>query len=268
MYARANGIRIHYRIDGLAGAPWVTFVTGIANGMTMWDGQVPALERDFRILRYDSRGHGGTEATEGDYSFDMLTGDLLGLWDALGIRRSHLVGLGLGGSMVIGVGIDHSDRLLGLVPCACRADMTPEFAAVWPGYVETVKAKGMEGMVEQTVQRWFTDDFKAANQEVLDSVRMQIRGTDPLGYYGCIAAFLTLSFGDRIDSIGTPTLFITGADDRRGGPPEIVQKLADKVPGARHVSIPNTAHICNIQNPDAFNETLGGFLRDQRDQPV
>ena len=263
MYARANGIRIHYRVDGRAGAPWVTFVTGIANDVTMWDGQVPALERDFRILRYDSRGHGGTEATEGDYGFDTLIGDLLGLWDALGIRQSHLVGLGLGGSTVIGVGIDHSDRLLSLVPCACRADMTPEFAAVWPGYVKIVKANGMEGMVEQTVQRWFTDDFKAANPQVLDSVRRQIRGTDPLGYYGCIAAFVTLSFGDRIDRISVPTLFITGADDSRGGPPEIVQVLADKVPGARHVSIPNAAHICNIQNPDAFNETLGGFLRDQ-----
>jgi 3-oxoadipate enol-lactonase len=253
MHVKANGIQIHYGIDGQAGAPWVTFVTGIANDVTMWDGQVPALERDFRILRFDSRGHGGTEATEGDYSFNTLIGDLLGLWDALGIRQSHLVGLGLGGSTVIGVGIDHSDRLLSLVPCACRADMTPEFAAVRPGYVETVKANGMEGMVEQTVQRW----FKAANPEVLDSVRRQIRGTDPLGY------FVTLSFEDRIDRISVPTLFITGADDPRGGPPAIVQRLADKVPGARHVSIPNAAHICNIQNPDAFNETLGGFLRAQ-----
>ena len=103
MYARANGIRIHYRVDGRAGAPWVTFVTGIANDVTMWDGQVPSLELDFRILRYDSRGHGGTEATEGDYGFDTLIGDLLGLWDALGIRQSHLVGLGLGGSSPITV---------------------------------------------------------------------------------------------------------------------------------------------------------------------
>ena len=139
--------------------------------------------------------------------------------------------------------------------------MTPEFAAMWPGFVETVKTQGMEGMVEPTVQRWFTDDFKAANPEVLDSVRAQILGTNPLGYFGCVAAFLTLDFGKRVDRIRVPTLCISGADDRRGGPPAVMQELADAVPGARHVSVPNAAHICNIQNPQGFNEVLGAFLR-------
>ena len=235
MYADANGIRIHYRIDGRDDAHWVTFVTGIANDVTMWDGQIPALEDDFRILRYDSRGHGGSEATKGDYTFDTLIGDLLGLWDALGISKSHLVGLGLGGATAIGVGIDHSDRLLSLVPCACRAEMTPDFAAAWPVLIKTVKENGLEAIVEQTVQRWFSDDFKAANPDVLDSVRAQIRGTNPLGYYGVIAAFLTLNFQDRIGQISVPTLFIGGADDQRGGPPDIMQGLADAVPGAHIV---------------------------------
>ena len=204
MNAESNGIGINYKVDGREGAPWVTFITGIANDTTMWDGQVPELEQDFRLLRYDSRGHGGTQATQGDYSFDMLIDDLVGLWDALGINQSHLVGLGLGGSTAIGAGIQHPERLLSLAACCCRADMTPEFAAIWPGFIKIVKAQGMEGMVEPTVERWFTDDFKASNREVLDSVRAQIRGTDPLGYYGCIAAFLTLSFGDRIGSIPVP----------------------------------------------------------------
>jgi pimeloyl-ACP methyl ester carboxylesterase len=105
MHADANGIRIHYRIDGREGTPWVTFITGIANDTTMWDGQMAALAEDFRLLRDDSRGHGGTQATAVDYSFDLLMGDVLGLWDALGIRASHLVGLGLGGATAIGLGI-------------------------------------------------------------------------------------------------------------------------------------------------------------------
>lgn len=261
MYAEANGILVHYRIEGSEGAPWVTFVTGIANDITMWDGQIAALSEDFRILRFDSRGHGGTEATEGDYTFDMLIGDVLGLWDALGIEKSHLVGLGLGGATAIGLAIDHSDRLAGLVPCCCRAVMTPDFARMWPRLVDTVKRFGMEGIVEPTVQRWFTDDFKAANPQVLDSVRRMIRGTDPRGYYGCIAAFLTLDFVGRIGGISAPTLFVSGADDHLGGPPEIMQDLAERVPGARHVSVPNAAHICNIQNPEGFNRVAGDFLR-------
>jgi 3-oxoadipate enol-lactonase len=263
MYVHANGIRIHYEVDGRDDAPVVTFITGIANDLRMWDSQVPSLRTDFRVLRYDSRGHGGTEATPGDYSFGMLIADLLGLWDGLGIRQSHLVGLGLGGATAIGVAIDHSDRLLTLVPCCCRAEMTPAFAVAWRGFVETVTAHGMEGMVEQTVQRWFTDDFKTAHPEMLESVRSQIRGTSPLGYYGCIAAFLTLNFGDRIRQVSVPALFVSGADDLVGGPPQLMQSLADAVPGARHASIPRAAHICNIQNPEAFNEVVGKFLRGE-----
>ncbi len=264
MDIRANGIRIHYQVDGRVDAPWLTFVTGIANDLTMWDGQVPPLAQDFHILRYDLRGHGGSEATDGDYTFDLLIGDLLGLWEALGIQQTHLVGLGLGGAMIQGLAADHPERILSLVPCCCRADMTPDFAAMWPGFVEVVKRQGMDGMVEPTVGRWFTADFREANPALIEGVRRMIRGTDPLGYFGCIAAFLTLKFGDRIDHIKAPTLYVSGADDHLGGPPEIMQKLADKVPGARHIAVPNAAHICNLQNPDGFNQVLVDFLKRAR----
>jgi 3-oxoadipate enol-lactonase len=261
MRSTANGIDIHYQIDGKDGAPWVTFVTGIANDVTMWDRQIPPLAREFRILRYDLRGQGQTEATPGDYSFPMLMNDLVGLWDNLQIKRSSLVGLGLGGAIAIGMGIHHGRRLDKLVPCCCRAVMTPDFAAIWPKFVATVKEHGMAGMVEPTVQRWFTDDFKTAHPEVLDKVRRMIRSTNPLGYYGCIAAFLTLDFSAGLKRIAAPTLFVSGADDHLGGPPAIMEGLAATVPGAKHVSVPHAAHIANIQNPDGFNTAVAGFLR-------
>lgn len=261
MQAEANGIQVYYTIDGKEGAPWVTFITGIANDTTMWDGQIAALVHDFRILRYDLRGHGRTEATSGDYSFPLLTGDLIGLWDVLEIDRSNVVGLGLGGAIAIGLGIEHSDRLERLMPCCCRAVMTPDFAAIWPKFVDVVRQHGMEGMVEPTVQRWFSDDFKAANPHVLDNVRRMIRGTNPLGYCGCIAAFLTLDFSAGLKNIAVPTLFVSGGDDYLGGPPPIMAGLADGVPDARHLSVPNAAHIANIQNPNGFNSILSGFLR-------
>jgi 3-oxoadipate enol-lactonase len=264
MAIEGNGIRIHYCIDGRADAPWVTFVTGIANDLTLWDGQVPPLERDFRILRYDFRGHGGSEATPGEYSLSLLTADLLALWDALGIERTHLVGLGLGGAIIQGLAADHPGRVASLMPCCCRADMTPDFAAIWPPFVEVVKQHGMEGMVERTVQRWFTEDFRIAKPDVIEGVRRMIRRTDPLGYIGCIAAFLTLRFGEKIGRIRAPTLYVSGADDQLGGPPPIMQALADQVPGARHVSVPDAAHICNLQNPSGFNSVLSGFMGSVR----
>lgn len=261
MLKTLNGAAIHYQIDGREGAPWVTFITGIANDLTMWDGQVAAFADDFHILRYDLRGHGESEATSGDYDFPLLIGDLLALWDALAIERSSLVGLGLGGAMAIGIGINHSDRLDRLIPCCCRAVMTPDFAAMWPKFVAIVEEHGMEGMVEPTVQRWFTDDFKAAHPEVLDNVRRMIRGTNPLGYYGSIAAFLKLDFSAELNRISVPTLFVSGADDHLGGPPSIMAALAGAVSGARHVSVPSAAHIANIQNADGFNGVLRAFLR-------
>ena len=215
----------------------------------------------FEYCGWIHQGHGGTQATEGDYGFDTLIGDLLGLWDALGIEKPHLVGLGLGGATALGLAIDHADRVGRLVPCCCRAEITPEFAALWPGFIATVKAHGMEGMVERTVERWFTDDFKAANPDLLDAVRAQIRGTDPRGYFGCIEAVLTLDFRRRLGDIKAPTLFVSGADDHLGGPPDIMRGLAEAVPGAGHTSVPDAAHICNIQNPAGFNQVLSGFLR-------
>jgi 3-oxoadipate enol-lactonase len=253
-------IRTNYRVDG-RGTQWVTFVTGIANDLTMWDGQIAALERDFRILRYDLRGHGGSEATAGDYSIELLVGDLLALLYQLKIQRTHLVGLGLGGAIAQAFAIAHPDRLLGLVPCCCRARMVPDFAAMWHKLRETVQQNGLESIVEPTVQRWFSEEFKAAHPEVLEKIRKMIRRTTLEGYLGVTAAFLGLDVEDKLGRITAPTLYVSGADDKLGGPPELMQGLSRKVKRARHVFILDAAHIANIQNPAAFNGVLTEFLK-------
>jgi len=254
-------VKTHYRIDGQTG-PWVTFVTGIANDYSMWDGQVPSLASDFRILRYDLRGQGGTPATEGEYTIDLLVSDLVALWDSLGIQSSHLVGLGLGGAIVQAAAIDHPGRIERLAPCCCRAQMVPDFAAMWHPLLATVRAQGIEPIVEPTAQRWFSEAFKAAHPDVLDAVRKMIRRTSVQGYLGCAGAFLGLALEDRIHRIKARTLYISGAEDQRGGPPALMAGLAARVPGARHASIPDAAHIANVQNPDGFNRTLREFLTE------
>jgi 3-oxoadipate enol-lactonase len=264
MLARANGIDIHYRIDGREGAPWLTFITGIANDLSMWDGQIAPLQNDFRILRYDFRGHGATPAIAGDYALDDLIGDLVGLWDALGIDKSHVCGLGLGGSMMHGLALQHPERLHSLAFCCCRASMSPDFAAMWPKFIALVKEHGsLEPMVEPTLGRWFTPEFRAANPELMESVRKMIRGTDPLGYYGVIAAFLSVDYEPRIHQIRTPAVYIGGAHDQVGGPPDILKRVSAKVPGATYVPVPDASHIANLQNPEGFNAALGAFLRAQ-----
>jgi 3-oxoadipate enol-lactonase len=256
-----KGPRVSYRVDGERG-PWVTFVTGIANDTTMWDGQVPALARDFRVLRYDLRGQGGSEATAPPYTIALLVEDLLKLWKDLEITKSHLVGLGLGGGIVQAVAIEHGDRLLSVMPCCCRAQMVPDFAVLWHALLEKVKANGVESIVEQTAQRWFTDDFKAANPDMLAAVRRMVARTSRDGYLGCVHAFLGMSLESQLHRIRVPTHYVSGADDKLGGPPALMQRLAAQVPGARHSSIPKAAHIANIQNPGGFNLVLSEFLME------
>lgn len=251
-------MRTNSRIDG-RGSRWVTFVTGIANDLTMWDGQVPVLEGDFRILRYDLRGHGGSESTKGDYTIAMLVEDLRALLDSRQVTRTALVGLGLGGAIVQAFAVAHPERVDKLMPCCCRARMVPDFAAMWHKLRETVQTNGLESIVEPTVQRWFSDEFKAAHPEVLEKIRRMIRGTSFDGYMGVTAAFLGLDVEHH--RIRAPTLYVSGAEDRLGGPPELMQGLAAQVKLARHVSVPNAAHIANIQNPEGFNRVLEEFIR-------
>lgn len=253
-------MKSHYRIDG-RGERWVTFVTGIANDLSMWDGQVAALERDFNVLRYDLRGHGGTPASGGAYTIELLVSDLAALLDQLNIRRTSVIGLGLGGAIAQAFALAHPDRVDKLMPCCCRARMVPDFAAMWHKLRETVSTNGLESIVEPTVQRWFSEDFKSRHPEVLEKIRKMIRSTTQEGYMGVTAAFLGLDVEAELGSIKAPTLYVSGAEDRLGGPPALMEGLAAKVKGARHVSVPNAAHIANIQNPEGFNRVLVDFLR-------
>lgn len=253
-------IRTRYRIDG-AGARWVSFITGIANDLTMWDGQVPALERDFRMLRYDLRGHGGSEATAAPYSIGLLVEDLKALLDSLGVPRTSVVGLGLGGAIAQAFAIEHPGRVEDLMPCCCRARMVPDFAAMWHKLRGTVQQEGLEAIVEPTVQRWFSEEFKGAHPEVLEKIRKMIRGTTLEGYMGVTAAFLDLHVEQRLPEIRARTLYVSGAEDKLGGPPELMKELSEKVNGAQHLSVPKAAHIANIQNPEGFNQVLANFLR-------
>lgn len=249
---------VSHRVDGGTG-PWVTFVTGIANDYSMWDGQLPAL-RGFRVLRYDLPGQGGTPPSAGEVTIDSLVQDLVALWDRLGIRSSHLVGLGLGGAVAQAAAIDHPTRVDRLVPCCCRAQMVPDFAALWRQLIATVKAQGIEPIVEPTLERWFPEPFRKANPETMDAVRTMIRRTSVKGYLDCAGAFSGLALEESLPRIKARTLYISGADDHRGGPPALMAGLAAKVPGARHVSVPDAAHIANIQNPEGFNRLLVDFF--------
>lgn len=260
--ARVGDIGLNYRIDGPDGAPWITFTTGMTNDLTMWDAHVAALSATHRLLRFDTRGHGDSEATPPPYTLDMLIGDIVGLWDALGIERSTLVGLGLGGVVAIGLAIAHGDRLDALVPVACRSEPVPQYRAIWPPMMERARAGGIAAIAETTAERWFPEAFRAANPEVMEKIRRMILKTSVDGYLGCIAALLTMDYTAGLPAIGVPALLVSGADDHVGAPPETMQAMADAMPDARHVSLPGAGHICTVANPGAFDDAMTSFLNE------
>lgn len=262
MKIASNGITLHYLIEGREGAPWVTFSHSLACDLRMWEGQVEALGREFRLLRYDTRGHGRSDAPSGAYSFDMLMDDVVGLWDALGIRRSHFIGLSLGGMTALGLALEHRERLESICVCDARADTSEEAAKVWSERAQSVLKSGMDIVLEPTLQRWFTGPAFAAKLPGIAQARQMILGTPPQGYAGCAEAIRQLDYLPRLGQITTPALFIVGSEDP-GAPPEAARAMHEAVKGSRLVEIAGAAHLANLERPTEFNRALLGFLKSE-----
>jgi 3-oxoadipate enol-lactonase len=256
---KANGISFNVAVDGPSGVPWLTFSNSHATDLSLWDGQAARFRERFRVLRYDTRGHGGTEATDGPYDFDLLAGDIVALWEALGISRSHFVGLSLGGTTGIELALRYPDRVASLAACDCRCNAPLEFSASWDPRIAAAEREGLEVLVEPTVQRWFTLGFREQKPPVLEKVRGMIRGTSVAGYVGCAEALKRIDCEPRLSAIGCPTLFLTGEKDP-SAPPDLVRHWRSLVGGSRLSIIPNAAHITNIEQPESFDAALDEFL--------
>lgn len=262
MKVKANGIEINCVIEGPEGAPCVTMSHALANNLSLWDDLATALKDRYRILRFDNRGHGGTEVVPGPYTFPMLIDDAVGLLDAVGVDETHWIGLSIGGMVGYGLGIHHPERIKSIIACDSRPDAPPDYAAYFQSRIDKAKNGGMENVVETTIERWFTPETRAAQPPVLDRVRAMIRGTDPVGHAGCCEALKTLAFGPHIHKIKAPTLLLGGAQDK-GAPPEALSEAAAKIPKGEHLVIPNAGHITPLENPDAVRAGVEEFLRRQ-----
>jgi len=259
MHIKVNGVDFHCKVDGPEGAPWVTLSHALANDLTLWDDVAASLATDYRVLRYDQRGHGLSSAPQGPYSFPMLISDATGLLDAFGIDQTHWIGLSIGGMIGYGLAIEHPARLRSLVACDSRPDAPPDYAAYFQGRIDKAREHGMAGVVDSTIERWFTPESVAAEIPVLEKVRGMIRSTDPVGHEGCCEALKTLAFGPRLPEISVPTLVLGGAKDK-GAPPDALKAAAERIPGAEHAVIPDAGHITALENPDAFMKTVRDFL--------
>jgi 3-oxoadipate enol-lactonase len=258
MKVDSNGIGINYTVEGKG--PWVVLSHSLACNYSMWDEQAEALKRHYRVLRFDTRGHGASDAPDGAYSLDMLTDDLLGILDGLGIEEAHFVGLSMGGMIAMTFALAHPRRVRSLVLCDTSSRIPPEAAPVWEGRIKTAAEQGMEPLVEPTLQRWFTEAFYKSNEAMMKRVGQMIRTTRPLGYIGCCHAIPKINLTNRLGAISCPVQIIVGEQDV-GTPVAMSRAIQAAISGSELVIIPSASHLSNLEQPAIFNKALLGFLR-------
>jgi 3-oxoadipate enol-lactonase len=251
MKLAVNGFDMNYKIEGPENAPWLTFANSLVTSLEMWDEQARALKDRYRVLRYDMRGHGKSDAPPPPYTIEQLAMDAHGLWGALGVDKSHWVGLSLGGMIGVHLAARHPQKFRTFVGADFRPDANEAYQGVFVERIRVTRERGMAGIVEPTLGRFFTPAFAAANPAAIDRFRAMMRETSAEGHIGCCEALRGLSEGRNLSKLTMPALFIGGEFDI-GGPPDLMRAMAEKVPGARYVMIEGAGHISNIEAPDRF----------------
>jgi 3-oxoadipate enol-lactonase len=257
MRITANGIDIYYEISG--SGPWLTFSHSLATDLSMWSEQVAAFSGRFRVLAYDTRGHGHTSAPGGAYTLDELAQDLKALLDGLGVKQTHFVGLSMGGM----IGQTFALKFPGVFSTLALADTTsrygPEAESLWGARIKTALEQGMEPLVEPTLGRWLTAPYRAAHPGRVSEVARMIRATPVPGYVGCCHALPKINVTARLRELALPVLVLCGEQDM-GTPKSMAEEIHRNTPGAELVMLADAAHLSNLEQPARFNQALDAFL--------
>jgi 3-oxoadipate enol-lactonase len=258
MKARINGIQINYEIEGESG-PWVVLSHSLACSLRMWDEQAAMLRPRYRVLRFDTRGHGASDAPPGPYSLDQLAEDVKGLLDTLQVRQPHFVGLSLGGMIGMTLALKYPYVFRSLALCDTTSRVPTEAKPVWEGRIQTAQQQGLEPLVEPTLQRWFTEPFRKLRPDMMKRVGELIRNTPVTGYVGCCQAIMKLDMTDRIGAIRCPTIVIVGDQDV-GTPVAMSETIHKTIAGSQLVVLKDASHLSNLEQTEAFNAALDRFL--------
>jgi 3-oxoadipate enol-lactonase len=255
-FAEIGGFRIHYFPAGAADLPVLLFSNSLGTNLSMWNPQLPVFEKQFRVLRYDTRGHGQSSLTPGPYSIEQLGKDVLNLLDALKLDRVHFCGLSMGGMIGMWLAMNAPERLNKLVLCNTGAKIGN--AEGWNARIETVRKGGMKSVAGGVIERWFTPAFRAKAPEEVAAIQNILENTQAEGYVANCAAVRDFDARETISAIRAPTLVIAGGHDQ-ATPPADGRFLADKISGARYAELA-AAHLSNIEDRDHFNQEVSAFL--------
>jgi 3-oxoadipate enol-lactonase len=250
-------VNLHHRLDGPADAPVLVLSSSLGTTLDLWEPNIAAWTGSFRVLRYDHRGHGRSLVTAGPYSVELLADDVLALLDALGCERVSLCGISLGGAVGISLAATAPERVDRLV-LACTSARFGD-PAVWLERAAAVRSDGIRAIADTVVGRWFTAAFAARRPDLVDRFRAMLLATPADGYAACCEALAAWDFRDRLGAVAADTLVVAGADDP-ATPPEHAQLIANAIPTARLVVLPQAAHLANVEHPERFGRLVGDHV--------
>lgn len=259
-FIAGDGCRIAYRLDGAEDLPILTLSNSIATTHHMWDGEIAELSRDLRILRYDTRGHGESDAPVGAYSLDRLGRDVVELLDALGIERTHFCGLSLGGYVGQWMGVHAANRVDRLILSNTSPYLGPPER--WDAVIRSLREEpDMTAMADMFLPGWFPGSMIDQRHDDVERFRSMIIKTPPRGLAGCFAVVRDSDLRRTDRLIELPTLVIGGSDDKVTLPNHSEQ-IAQVVPGARLSILPGV-HILNVEARDEFVRLVKSFLLEK-----
>lgn len=259
MLSIANGISVNYETAG-EGAP-VVLIHGLAMDLTFWRHQVDPLAEHFEVIRYDVRGHGRSEQAEPPYSLELMADDLHQFLRSVGVGPAHLVGLSMGGMIAQTLALSHPNQILSLTLAATTSEYPPEGRQAFLERAETARESGMRALVDGTLGRWFTEDYRQKIPADLSQVRRVVLGTNSACFGAAALAVSKVDTTARLHQIVAPTLVIAAEDDM-STPVAAARRIHEQIAGSRMEVIAGASHCCNIERPDEFNRVLLDFLID------
>jgi 3-oxoadipate enol-lactonase / 4-carboxymuconolactone decarboxylase len=256
-FVTVNGLRTFYRLEGKESLPMLVLSHSIGTDHGLWELQMQDLLLHFQVLRYDIRGHGASDAPDGDYSIEQLGRDFLGLAEALKLGKFSFCGLSLGGAIGQWIAVHAPELLSALI----LASTSPRIGSVesWSTRIKAVRDGGMSSIAELAMGRFFSPKSIAESRTYVQSIRSVFVSTGAEGYIGCCAALRDCDFSDKLKDIHTPTLVIVGDHDVSTPWAGNGEVLAQRIPGAQAVRFPG-AHLLNLETPKSFTTAICEFL--------
>jgi 3-oxoadipate enol-lactonase len=258
MKVSANGASIHYAVDGHG--PWLTLAHPLGADLSIWDDLVPDLAAHFRILRYDSRGHGGSEVPRGPYTIEQLAADATALLSSLEIPRTHFVGISMGGAVAQQVALDAPERIASLTLIDTTAGYGDADAKLFLARAAQARERGMKDLADGTLARWLGERFRKRHPEQAERIRALVASAHPEGFAASCEALAAFDVRTRLSEIDAPTLVLVGENDP-STPPAMSRDLANGIKDARLEVVPDAAHLPIVEQKQFVTNALATFLQ-------